>query len=425
MKKLVFVVAAFVSASLFASVAKPVVTASSWSQDKGSRKVTVSYTLDAPAIVTMDVLTNGVSIGMRNVQGLRGDVHKLVEDPGVTHTIEWLPYESWASGAKRLADVDIRVTAWATNAPPDYFVANLDDFSGAYYADADALPAGGLTNDIYRTTRIVFKKVHAAFVRWRKGPVANELGRNTWYKNQPAGYVTLTRDYYLAIYLMTQKQLSLATDGWGLLSSPKGDMLPANTFAYDNLRGKNKGAAWPTADLMTGYELDSGSYILRIRSMFGNRYLFDLPTEAQWEFACRAGTDSGLFIGYDSTASWSTDISDYARWYGNNTTDASVGRTKDAPSNVGSYKPNPWGFYDMIGNAREWVLDRYGPDEGPAVIAEDQIDPVGPSTGTTRVMKGGCYSDGWDICRSDARTSTGSSAQWENNGFRLCIPLFR
>ena len=148
MKKLVFVVAAFVSASLFASVAKPVVTASSWSQDKGSRKVTVSYTLDAPAIVTMDVLTNVTgtasgnvfaSVGGPALANVKGDVFKRV--PAGSGTITWKAYRSVVGVSLPANAAKVEVKAWATYDPPDYLIVNCDQGNAVtYYPSKELLP---------------------------------------------------------------------------------------------------------------------------------------------------------------------------------------------------------------------------------------------------------------------------------------------
>jgi formylglycine-generating enzyme required for sulfatase activity len=113
-------------------------------------------------------------------------------------------------------------------------------------------------------------------------------------------------------------------------------------------------------------------------------HLYSLPTEAQWEWACRAGTTNRTYWGDDVEDRTKANIGGpngsektHLHW-------ADDGYEYTAP--IGSYPPNPWGLYDMIGNAREWVADWYAPFRRDAVV-----DPVGPPRGGCRSNKG----DGW------------------------------
>lgn len=153
---------------------------------------------------------------------------------------------------------------------------------------------------------------------------------------------------------------------------------------------------------------------------------YRLPTEAEWEYACRAGTSTAYSWG-DST----DDIDDYA-WYFENTDGGAT------YSKVGKKKPNPWGLYDMHGNVAEWVLDQYDPEfygkfdklaDNPLLI---------PTKLYPRVVRGGSYYDDPDLLRSAARYA--SDADWKKQdpqipksiwyhtdatfvGFRIVRPL--
>jgi formylglycine-generating enzyme required for sulfatase activity len=103
-----------------------------------------------------------------------------------------------------------------------------------------------------------------------------------------------------------------------------------------------------------------------------------MPTEAEWEYACRAGTTTRWSFGDDES-----QLEHYA-WYEANARD--VGG--DYGHEVGTKLPNPWGLYDMHGNVREWCQDWYD----SSYPSGSQIDPMGPTTGSNRVLRGGCFS---------------------------------
>jgi len=135
-----------------------------------------------------------------------------------------------------------------------------------------------------------------------------------------------------------------------------------------------------------------------------------LPTESQWEYACRAGTVSPFNTG--TCLSNEQANYDWSLPYGvcKNTVSTSLGKTQA----VGSYSPNAWGLYDMHGNVSEWCYDAY--DDYPTT---PQIDPQGPIQGNAaRMIRGGSWSQSADICRSAARFFSGNG-YYDYNGFRV------
>jgi len=120
---------------------------------------------------------------------------------------------------------------------------------------------------------------------------------------------------------------------------------------------------------------------------------YRLPTEAEWEYACRAGTRTKYFFGDDAGK-----LATFA-WYKQN----SGGK----PRPVGTKPANPWGLYDIYGNVAEWCYDRYGRDYYSKSPVEN---PRGPATGDTRVLRGGS----WD---SDAAQCTSSYRHKDNPGY--------
>ena len=138
---------------------------------------------------------------------------------------------------------------------------------------------------------------------------------------------------------------------------------------------------------------------------------FALPTEAQWEYACRAGTTTAFFWG-DSLNGDKANCN--GQPYGTDEAGAFLGEA--AP--VGSYEANPWGLFDMHGNALEWCGDRYGDYPSSGVLT----DPRGPDRGESRVMRGGSWRDEAGKCRSASRG--GAHPDFSDGGFRLVlVPL--
>ena len=120
-------------------------------------------------------------------------------------------------------------------------------------------------------------------------------------------------------------------------------------------------------------------------------HFYRLPTEAEWEYAARAGTKTAYFFGNDPK-----DLKDYA-WYFENAPNFQY-------SKVGAKKPNPWGLYDIYGNVCEWCLDQYTPTTPPAAILGN--DWVRSKTPYPHVARGSTYDDDAEMCRSAARKAS-------------------
>lgn len=133
-----------------------------------------------------------------------------------------------------------------------------------------------------------------------------------------------------------------------------------------------------------------------------------LPTEAEWEYACRAGTTTPFNTGNNLT----TSQANYDRNYPHNNNTKGESRGKILP--VGSFSPNAWGLYDMHGNVCEWCSDWYG--EYPKIA---QTNPNGPSTGGYRVDRGGSWYFNAQFCRSSLRYFNDPDLRHDYIGFRL------
>ena len=402
-RQLMALVAACAAGATFADPNDPQVTLVSAGQDE-SRVLKIAYALDEPAIVTFDVKTNGVSIGAENLKSATGDLNRLVAATasGETRMIQWRAYESWPDHTSHKdGQFSVTVTAWATNSPPDYMAVKLvgdDKGMRTYYPSADWFPGvGGVTNDLYKTDYLVMRRIPAAGKTFRMGSPTSEPARQS---NEILHYVSLTNDFYMSVFELTQGQFKnvVGSEPTTYSSYSYEPTHPVDWIVYNSFRGAS--ASWPN----DGHEVDSSKNLYTFRTIL-NLPTLDLPTEAEWEFACRAGTLTGRYNGTE----YSTSVADIA-WVGE-------GRTQ--PHAVGLLKPNGYGLYDMYGNVDEYCLDYYAADyatEGSTVIA-----PQGPSSGSERVIRGtgSWWSADGSQARSAFRQNYTATGPWMCVGYRL------
>ena len=433
------------SMCLSASLAsKPVANNINVEQDS-SGCVVVSYDLVAsggssePGIVTVDFLCAGKTIGAENYALVWGDVNRKVE-PGVGKKIWWLASRDW-SGHSYASNGTLTalVTVWATNAPPTYMEINLlDPKAIAYYSCEAAVPMG-VTNEIYKTDRMLMRRIPAKGIVFRMGSPSVEENRNPDY--EAPFFASFSSDYYIGIYPVTQKQyynLQFLAGYAGAnysyrvpsyFSSDRGfdnaHLRPVERVSYQKLRGEDNNAAtdgdadclWPQC----GHAVLEGSFIGVWREKLGIE--LDLPTEAQWEYACRVGTSGPINVE-------GATLDDVA-WHPGNSAVEGVRQTHP----VGLKLPNAWGLYDMLGNVSELCLDCVTIDSYPVAetVEEAKIDYGGNEanvSGNVRAHRGGCFGfvndKGQEIgfdCRSAARKSQFSVACDDpNQGLRLCCP---
>jgi formylglycine-generating enzyme required for sulfatase activity len=137
---------------------------------------------------------------------------------------------------------------------------------------------------------------------------------------------------------------------------------------------------------------------------------YHLPTEAQWEFACRGGTVGRFHYGEENTGI-EANLQSYDRF------NDPLFDSLDRPTRVGSYAPNAWGLHDMHGNIGEWCWDWY--DEDYYSVSPPK-DPPGPDRGDQRVVRGGAWNRNEDDCRSSSRSCLSPDEHRNSNGFRVC-----
>ena len=383
----------FHAAVLAGTMALADVTGVTFHQDSMTRHVRIDYTLDAPAIVTVDFLTNGVSIGAQNFRNAYGDVNRLVKTPA--GRIEWQPAAPDGWPGYKITDGSFKavVTAWATNAPPDYMAIDLNVKSNVlFYVSEDAMPAP-VTNDMWKTDWLLMKRIHAANTIWRMGSAPSESGRTA--SSEQGHLVMLTQDYYMGVYMVTQKQ-------WGHFgganpSAPgtkTGDILPVNRVIFSSMRGSTY--SWP-AD---GHAVTADSAFGCLRAHSGINS-FDLPTEAEWEYSCRAGTNTRSYDGTETTNSLPS-----LAWYVANSGGTGVMHP------VGQKLPNAWGLYDMYGNTFEVCLDRWATEA--YIEGLITVDPVGPDNDSVScVSRGGSC----DHAASYSRTASRNGVRLEGSSY--------
>jgi len=235
----------------------------------------------------------------------------------------------------------------------------------------------------------------AGFVRIQGGTFTMGSPANEPYRKGDEGpqHQVTVGSFYMGKYEVTQKEYQeiMGTNP----SNFKGDNLPVervswyDAIEYCNRRSQKEG-------LTPAYTIN-GNNVTWNRGANGYR----LPTEAEWEYACRAGTTSAYNTG--------ANISDNTGWYYDNS------GSKTHP--VGQKPANVWGLYDMHGNVWEWCWDWYG-----NYSSGSQTDPVGASSGTSRVVRGGSWAGDAENVRSANRFSNSPGYRYFNLGFRLVRP---
>lgn len=298
----------------------------------------------------------------------------------------------------------VRMEAGMSDAP--YWVVDMGE--GADTASWpvetwEGEPVGGWDLE-HKTRKLVLRRIEAG--SFEMGSPDEELGRQP---DETLHAVTISRPYGLGVFQVTQGQWALAMGG-DAPARYAGDARPVECVDYGKVRGPAAGAQWPM-----GNEVDGGSFLGVLREKTGVD--FDLPTESQWEHACRAGTATALNSGKDLTGTEACDnLAELGRYAHNGGTDE---ETEGRHSEVGSYTPNVWGLYDMHGNVWEWCLDRYGETGADASAS----NPVGPVEGTARVVRGGAWDSDAQDCRSARRGSRAPEETADNIGFRVACPM--
>ncbi len=365
------------------------------------RTVVVNYTLESDENdeFTVDFFCtpdNGSTFYKLSEYGtLSGEGTEGTVSGNGKHKIYWTPGPDFDEiGSESMM---VKVVAEVVPPPPKTFMTiDLTDGSVSYSPEE---PTGGWTEE-YKTTKLALKRIEAGTFKMGSPSDFGMRGDTDLYQRD----VTLTKPYYIGVFEVTQKQYKLITGQDP--SNFKGDTRPVECVNFNTVTGE-------------------GGFFALLNQMTG--LTFGLPTEAQWENACRAGTETSLNNGTDLiTNDWDPNLSQLGRYNGDwedNKINTSYNR-ETVP--VGSYLPNNWGLYDMHGNVAEWCLDWI---ETSHLKETDPVtDLVGSLTASYTTVRGGYYKAIGKACSSAARTFpnkniASSNSQAPQYGIRVFMQI--
>ncbi len=326
-------------------------------------------------------------------------------------TLLWHTEEELGSGVrKKEAELSlaadwgpIRYSSWH---PLQYLIVDVSGGPDAekWPVTVRMFPPEGGWGDEYKTDKIVLRRIKAG--AFTMGSPTNEPMRDSFIEGQHP--VRLTEAFYIGVFEITQAQ-------WENVMGDKAPSYkdyypdgrqPVRDVSYDDLRGTNYGQRWPGSMLV-----DADTFLGRLREKAAG-FAWDLPTEAQWEYACRAGTETAYNDGSDMErydiggGRWVDDTLSLLGRYDGNRNDGAGGYS-DGPTVVGSYNPNAWGLYDMHGNVEEWTRDwrrkwndPYGDEQN---VEGEWVDPKGATSERAEgsaVTRGGSWASHPEECRS-------------------------
>ena len=441
MKKTMILAGLVATVSLNAAVIEQVIVRQQW---PWSTDVKVEYKISgvtAPVNIGVRAFNGNEELPASNLEAsISGERYGISKDGVGSFVID--PVKAFGTASVAIANFKVKLSvsdAAANINEVIYKVFNLStgeyqdlsraDFyngkveEGEFVTDYTAVDSGfstslddvfiwtGVTNNVkYRTTHLVLRKIPSANVTWTMGAPASEVG-NRFRDAETNHLVRFTSDYFIGVFEVTQKQYFLVRG--------------SNTAKHSSIQER---MTREDADVLPESYMNGGEAAAFASGLATKTGLsFSLPTDAQWEFACRAGTATGLYVGREvaSGAYWSGSDSNLNKisWYGG--ADGGNSKINGTPTvrAVGRKCPNAFGLYDMLGNVYEYCKDWYsagdryiesfGAGWNPETVVEN---PTGPATKATvgsvsdpMVIRGGSYNKTGIYIRSAHRSY---ATQW-------------
>ena len=361
-------------------------------------------------VTNVSVETNGASLAWT---AMPGNPYRVYASPDLVEPVWTNLTPDGLVFADQQGTFDLSTGAFYRATASEYLIVDLaaGPTAASYPVRFTNDPPAGGWGEPYKTTNLVLRRIPGG--RFMMGSPTNELGRGT---NEPLREVALSKDYYVGVFEVTQKQWERVRSNWPsyFSNATYRDSRPVEQVSYNDIRGTAAGTNWPADG-----NVDTNSFLGRLRTKTGLN--FDLPTVAQWERACRSGTTNALNSGIELTnTAADAGMDAVGRYlYNGGMEYASTGTTAVGTAAVGSYAPSPWGLYDAHGNVWEWCLNWY--ESAPA----DAVDPPGPATGIRRVLRSGAFFETAADCRSANDRGVGLTPSYRdiNAGFRLALTL--
>lgn len=263
-------------------------------------------------------------------------------------------------------------------------------------------PAKGWS-DSYKTTKLVLRRIEPG--KFMMGSPEDELGHS---ERERLRLESIHRPFYIGVFEVTRSQYHLVTGKGSSVSGAVGKR-PATVISWESIRGNRFEHDWPTKEGV------DGSSFLGLLCMKTGLENFDIPTETQWEYACRAGSDTAFSDGSELRAKFrSNELANLGRYVHN-----PQGGDSSVAEAVGIFHPNDWGLYDMHGNVWEWCLDGWN------AIGNGTAKTLGGgelprASVVNRVVRGGSYASFAYECRSANKSYRKSSGSYDDVGFRVC-----
>lgn len=373
-----------------------------------SGKIDVDFTVQCPAGGAVDVglkAYNGAQALDLPRAAVSGDVYnvpagarRVVIDPAQT---------SFAAVPMQ----DFRVEMTVSNAAT-YMIVDLID-GGITYKAVDGI-WWDLTNDVtYKTDKLVLRRIIPG--TFTMGSPANETNHQA---NEVLRQVTLTNVYYIGVYEVTQRQYYNLMNTWPSFYTNVlyRDQRPVEyAMHYSQITGRSTPSGWPCS-------VENGSFMKVLQTKAG-RAIFDLPSEAQWEYACRAGTTTARYDG--SAVSYNADGLGWLAAPSSHPSQGDQNRNCDLSGGtgwVGQFKPNAWGLYDMYGNVGEICADYYNSTPSSDSVIEQFQSVIADTSGGHAQMcgRGSAFHQQGINFRSAVRGSAGNYLLGSGDrGFRV------